>query len=198
MGIRMNQFSWGQVNLIRPVFIETGTYKGETLENARRAGYGLLFSIECVPDYYTDACEKFKKYPNVTIWYGSSPDILPKIVTWITPSVFWLDAHFQGGDIKEQAYKHGQCPLLAELAVIFSKKWMKLPIILIDDAHMFLKTVPTNFESLEWPTYDEIKDRLPPGYSVSGRIEKNKLEVGPWPKNGEDNVLYCIPDAEIK
>jgi hypothetical protein len=156
----------------------------------------LLSSIECVQEYWLAARKRFEKYPNVVVHFGSSPDILPKILVRNLPTTFWLDAHYQGGDVKEQSGMHGQCPLLAELAAIFAKPWKVAPFILIDDAHMFLKTVPTNFEPLEWPTYDEIKDRLPAGYSVSGRIAKNRLEVGPFPVEGEDNILYCMPDGE--
>ena len=202
MGVRLTDFTYRGKSLVRDVFVETGTYQGETLQHAVDAGFKKLFSIEYVWEYALAAKEKFKGCKNVEIFRESSPDFLFLIVDHIKgtnldrpvmSSLFWLDAHFQGGLTTEMSPVHGQCPLLAELAEIFRWPWKsKPPIVLIDDAHMFLKTVPTNFDSDQWPTFEEIKGRFPSGYTFSARIDKNKILIGDG--GGMDNVIYCLPE----
>jgi hypothetical protein len=138
-------------------------------------GFLTLHSIEVCEANFLAARAKFSGLPNVHLHYGSSPDVLPAIIDPKLPTTFWLDAHYQGGDRREQDKKYGECPLLAELRVIFSYDWS--PIVLIDDAHMFDHLIPPGFNRDHWPTVAQIRDALPASY----RLQEH---------NG---ILYCTP-----
>jgi hypothetical protein len=194
MGVRLTDFSFNHRSIVRSVFIETGTYQGETLDIARQAGFEQLYSIEFVLEYYIAACKKFITYENVSCRYGSSPEELPKIIDPKMPTTFWLDAHYQSNSIYEQDPKYGQCPLIAELKAIFAQPWEVSPIILIDDAHMFLKSVPTNFDQSQWPTLSDIQSILPKEYILYSQIKKNSIRIGPIVEDMMDNVIYCATE----
>lgn len=152
-------------NLDNEVFIETGTYKSETLEAASRANYSIIHSIDVVPEYVQEAREKFKDNPKINCHCGTSPDILPQIIDRNKSTTFWLDAHYQSLRDEESCNKYGQCPLLEELKVIFSEPWTKPVVILIDDAHMFAsrrENQARHFKLEQWPVRDDIEALLPP------------------------------------
>lgn len=160
------------------VFVETGTYHGQTVENALKAGFPLVYSIEFLKSNYDLAKDRLKAHSNVKLFLGSSPEILKTILDRNLPTTFWLDAHYQGHSIDEQDPVYGQCPTLAELDVIFKESWKVLPIILIDDVFMFDGSkLPTYFDAKQWPSVDEIKSHFPDGYNI---------EI-------KDSVIYCIP-----
>ena len=76
------------------IFIETGTYLGDTVKLALSSGYKKIHSIELDLDLFQKAQEMFKNDDRVTIWYGDSVDCLDNIMKDITsPATFWLDAH---------------------------------------------------------------------------------------------------------
>ena len=93
-------------------------------------------------------------------------------------TTFWLDAHYQGGPRSEQDPRYGECPLLQELEVIRGTAWARLPIVAIDDAHMFFAaTLPPGFTPTDWPSLEQIRAALLPGYEV----------------DIENNIMWAIP-----
>lgn len=175
----LRNFRYDNKSIVTDVFVETGTYRGETVENALQAGFPLVHSIEVFQPNYDIAKERLKDRPNVNLYLGSSPKILKTILDRSLPTTFWLDAHYQGHSTEEQDPAYGQCPTLAELDVIFSESWKVLPIILIDDAFMFDGSVlPDYFDVKQWPTMAEIKSHFPDGYDI-------KIN---------DQIIYCIPN----
>jgi hypothetical protein len=160
------------------VWIETGTYRGDSIEAALREGYAYIRSVEFLADWASQAQVRFSPQPNVTIVQGSSPERLPGLIEPERGTTFWLDAHFQGGPASEQDPRYGECPLLAELAVIRAAPWVRLPILAIDDAHMFFAdTLPAGFTRAHWPSLEQIRGALLPGYQV----------------DIENNVVWAIP-----
>jgi len=118
-----------------PVFVETGTYLGDTI-NFLRNDFEEIYSIE-LDKYLAERAKKiFKKYKYVHIFQGDSTEKLPQILENIKkPVLFWLDAHYSGGiTVKGQS----EGPLLEELQTIL-RWWVNGSIILIDDANYFLK-----------------------------------------------------------
>ncbi len=119
---------------LRPgaVFIETGTFRGETVE-ALRDDFPRLVTIELFEPLHAAACEKFRGDSRIEPLLGDSATLLPAIIHDIAPSVvYWLDGHYSGpgtacGNI---------CPVLAELDAIFTRNNPD-DIILIDDARLF-------------------------------------------------------------
>jgi hypothetical protein len=181
MAVRLRDFAFRGISIVRPIFIETGTYEGETLDSERRAGFGELHSIEVHEPHYWAAQRRFAGIPHVQLHLGSSPLVLPLIIDPALATTFWLDAHFQCVSACEQDPRFGECPLLAELDVIRSFRWRISPLILIDDAYMFDHRIHSGFDRRQWPTTTEISKHLPPNFQM---IE-------------HDEILYCLPPGFV-
>lgn len=164
---RLREFeNFGGFNLMSDVFVETGTFQGETLEAAIGAGYPEVHSIDVVPEYSKKAEERYMDKNYVHCHSGTSPDVLSKILNKNKFTTFWLDAHYQTNTEEEQCFKYGQCPVIDELKVIFSIDWAKMPIILIDDVHLFNNGVNEKFKAEDWPSRQEILALIPQNYHV--------------------------------
>jgi len=166
------------------IFIETGTYRAESLQVAIDSGfYSEFHSIDVDEELISKAQAKYAKQENVHIYLGTSPDILREILPNLLNKtiLFWLDAHFQGISKTELDLKYGECPLLEELKVI--KELAPHSIIFIDDAFMFGESFWTTaphahlFKRDQWPTIKEIEDSLQSTHILS--------------LNG--NIIYCLP-----
>jgi hypothetical protein len=153
------------LSFVSDVFIETGTFNGDTLEAAIGAGFKDLHSIDVVEEYTEKAKAKFVEFKNVFLHCGSSPEILPRIIDPSRSTTFWLDAHYQAYKENEIDLKYGECPLVEELKVVFSNNWVFPPIVLIDDAHMFECARPC-FKAEDWPSLEVIQSLLPEGYQL--------------------------------
>ena len=113
------------------ILIESGTFKGEFTERARK-WYKRVHTIEVVPDFFHTAQAKFEG-TNVICHLGDSPIVIQKLLTVIDePVTFWLDAHYQGGRQPSGTEK----PLLRELAAIAGHH-IKDHMIMIDDVRLF-------------------------------------------------------------
>jgi hypothetical protein len=136
-------------------FVETGTYRGSTALWAA-AHFERVITIEAAEALYQDLAPLRLHSPNVSCILGESQRILPSLVpTLPVPSIFWLDAHWSGGQT------HGaqqQCPLLEELAAIGQKESDHL--ILIDDARLFLSAPPRPHDPSLWPTIGQVVPAL--------------------------------------
>jgi len=114
------------------VLVETGTYNGDMVR-AQIRNFAKIYSIELGDDLFDRADRQFRHIQNVTILHGDSPKVLKEIVPFLTsPALFWLDAHWSGGNT---ALGDKPCPILEELDVILDS-----PLkhgILIDDARCF-------------------------------------------------------------
>jgi hypothetical protein len=169
-------------------FIETGTYRGESLERAILSGrFERFISIEVSPVNAEAARKKFAGCTDVKIYLGTSPDILdPLLMDDLLGStvLFWLDAHYQAGPKTELDPKYGECPLLWELRTILAKPWATLPVILIDDARMFSEAYwqldeSGQFTRGHWPTISEINAMIGSRYNL---FEEN-------------DIIYMVPNV---
>lgn len=116
------------------VFIETGTFKGDTL--AAMAAEGMrAISVELSDTLFQRAQTRFAGRNGIELHHGDSGEVLPKIVASLTePALFWLDGHYSEG---ETAHGALASPINGELAAIFDHP-VKGHVILIDDAHEFI------------------------------------------------------------
>jgi hypothetical protein len=142
------------------VFVETGTFRGDTVQLALDNGYSFVHSIELNKGLYDAAVERFKDDSRVKIWLGDSVDQLQIIVEQLTePATFWLDAHASG---PLAGGKTGGSPVIDELNIIDSSD-IKSHTIFIDDRRLF--------GSAEWSYAAEDKamaliQRINPEYKV--------------------------------
>jgi hypothetical protein len=102
------------------VFVETGTYLGDTVQLALDAEFDLVHTIEVDQEMFNQCQKRFKDNNKVKIWFGDSVDFMPKIVQELTgPATFWLDAHASG---PLRGGRYARCPLVLELEAIYGKK----------------------------------------------------------------------------
>lgn len=117
-------------NFKNECFVETGSYEGEAIQRAQKAGFQKIYSIEISPKHYNICKNKFSYNPNIKLFLGDSADILYDVIKNINSTItFWLDGHYSGGETgKGKSYT----PILKELDQI-KKHHIKNHTILIDD-----------------------------------------------------------------
>jgi hypothetical protein len=116
-----------------PVFVETGTLNGDTVE-AVKTVFKKIISVELSETFFKKASERFKTDKFITILQGDSGKLLGSIVAGLTqPALFWLDGHFSGGETARGAT---DTPILEELKHVLTSGERR-HVIVIDDAHSF-------------------------------------------------------------
>jgi hypothetical protein len=117
------------------VCIETGTYQGKgTLSLAEL--FPHVHTIELSDKWFEFSSKKLAHLKNVICHHGDSAEVLEQIVPGLNePAVFFLDAHFAGGDT---AFGQDEVPLLRELKSVSQRPYCDL--IIIDDLRLIGKT----------------------------------------------------------
>jgi hypothetical protein len=167
-------------SLVTTRLVETGFYRGATVKAALAAGFAEVYTVDV--DYTAFACsiKMFYGDRRVHTFHGSSPDVLPRMLDPLVPTLVYLDGHFMGLPHERPDAAYGECPLLAELAVVTAVPWKTKPVVVVDDVPMFRRPWATamhdRFSEIAWPELVEIKAALP-GYEFR--------ETG--------HVLYCFP-----
>lgn len=133
-------FSFADFVTYSQTFIETGTSDGAGVQEALKAGFKRIRSVELSPQYYKKCKTRFAGNKKVQLFYGNSTDILPLMLDGIKgTAVIWLDAHPSGpgsaghSDLMEKGdfSEFNQHNILKkELKIILSRG---LHVILIDD-----------------------------------------------------------------
>lgn len=160
------------------VFVETGTYHGQTTRWASNH-FDSVFTIERAENLYNLHSEELARLKGVKPLCGDSREMLPSIIAEIDDrkAVFWLDGHWSGG---ETAGADDECPLLDELACIANRTG---DIILIDDARLFLCAPPQPHKPSQWPTILEIVEALSLSHS------RPFIQI-------IDDVIFAIPEED--
>ena len=131
-----------------PIFIETGTYRGDTVY-ALRDEFLKLFTIELSHELFTQAARRLKDASNITALEGNSGTVLETMLKDISrPCLFWLDGHYSGGITARGV---SDCPLREELEHILRHP-VKQHVILMDDARLFGRL-------RDYPTVEELVQR---------------------------------------
>jgi len=126
MGTTSNIFK----NYINPVFFETGSYFGDSIQFALDSGFKEIYSIELSEYHYNYCVDRFKNNKNVNIIFGDSCEKLFDSIKDINTDItFWLDGHYSCGDTALGKY---WAPLIQELEQIKKHK-LNNHTILIDD-----------------------------------------------------------------
>lgn len=125
-----------KANLPEPrprVFVETGTYKGDTVAEMKKV-FGSVISIEVDEALYRKARARFERDPHVSIRHGDCVSELPSVLAGLRePAVFWLDGHYSGGETGKGEVED---PVLISLEQIAAHP-VKNHVIFIDDARTF-------------------------------------------------------------
>ena len=109
-------------------FIETGTCVGDTVETVREY-FENIYSVELSRTFYDTCVERFGKWPNIHLFFGSSDQTLPHMISQTTgPALFFLDAHITGGS----AAGNGD-QTVSEMQII--EKMCPNGLVIIDDIY---------------------------------------------------------------
>jgi hypothetical protein len=120
-------------------FVETGTYLGDTLAQLS-SDFDSLHSIELSHDYFTRASARFAGQPMIHLVNADSTSGLKSVLGGlpVERALFWLDAHYSGGDT---AKGQSNTPVWSELEAILAHP-QRSDIILIDDLRYFWQARP--------------------------------------------------------
>ena len=115
-------------------FVETGTYKGDTVQVALNYGFKNIHSIELNRELFEECAKRFIDQKIVKIWHGESQDNLKNILKTVNgQATFWLDAHASG---PLPGGRFGGSPLVQEIKMI-GEHHIKNHILIIDDCRLF-------------------------------------------------------------
>jgi hypothetical protein len=177
------------LNYKNDIFIETGTYQGDTIYevvNNNKYKPSKIISLELSDVFYNNCKQKFKSYPNIHLYNANSKydlyDIIKNINSQIT---FWLDSHWCGiPDVGCDT--ETLCPVLYELEQI-KQHHIKTHTIMIDDIRLM--------DNQHFPvTLPEILNKIyeiNPNYNIKyydDCMSKNDVLVAYI----DDNKKYCI------
>lgn len=122
---------------ITPVFVETGTFIGDGIECALKAGFKSVMSIELNKILASESALRFASDSRVRVFNGSSTTILRTLLPTIKEDItFFLDAHYDGGRTSKDE-SMPQFPVVEELTEIFIHSKAIAKTILIDDFRLF-------------------------------------------------------------
>lgn len=139
-------------------FIETGTYRARTAVWAS-SHFDSVVTIERCRELYEATRAKYQGIQNIDFLFGDSRCLLPEAVSRLQgPGIFWLDAHWSGG---ETWGKDDECPVLDEIRSIANSEFAHL--LFIDDARLFLAPPPLPLGIDQWPSLDRVMLALKSG-----------------------------------
>lgn len=129
------------------VFVETGTYLGDTVFVLRDI-FPRMYSIELSLPLAARARERFARRRSISILVGDSAAVLPSVLSEITErALFWLDGHYSGGITAKGAR---ETPVVQELRCILDHR-VSDHVILIDDARLFVG-------EHDYPALDDLRE----------------------------------------
>jgi hypothetical protein len=147
------------------VFVETGTYEGETTYRLR-GNFSRLFTVEIDSELARLARMRFARSSNVTALEGDGPEGLRIALAGINvPTLFWLDSH----PCSTKTSGSGS-PVLDELEQVMSHG-VRGHVALVDDVRLL-----TGADG--WPTIDD----------VLAIVERERFET-----LVEDDILRITP-----
>ena len=139
------------------VFVETGTFEGETVARMLPL-FGEIHTIELSDAYYSAAVQRFGSNACVAVYHDNSPSALESLRPDLEARsvLYWLDAHSCLAAETEGA--HSECPLLEELDAIGHLNAES--VLMIDDARLFVCTPPQPAEFGTWPRFQAVIESL--------------------------------------
>lgn len=144
------------------VFVETGTYLCETVENALQAGFHQVLTVELDRKMFDDAFLKYQHNNTVKIWHADSGEALGRMLSGVKePAFIFLDAHYCGIGSKT-AIADVWIPVKKELEHLANHP-IKTHTVIIDD-----------MEAMDNVHFDEASQKWTGGPTVTGVVERLK------------------------
>jgi hypothetical protein len=158
------------------LFVETGTYFGETAYWASQC-FKEVWTIEADEQIYQKAKKKYGDIKMIKFLLGDSKKVLKEIVEHLNhQTLFWLDSHWSG----DETYGvDDECPLIEEIKAIVSSE--RSHFIFIDDSRLFLSPPPEPHKMEQWPTITQVIQTL-----ISGRNEYYIVII--------EDVIVAVPE----
>jgi FkbM family methyltransferase len=136
-------------------FVETGTYYGATALWAAQH-FQKVITIEFSQEIYNQVSSQYQNLEGIEFLFGDTREQLTKIVPQFKkPCLFWLDAHWSGGNTYGA---NDECPLIEELEIIARTEVEHF--IIIDDARLFLSPPPYPHRAEKWPSISTVINTL--------------------------------------
>lgn len=155
------------------IFIETGTYSGETTLNAAPF-FRNVHTIELSQTLYEKAKEKLESSDNVIVYNGHSSELFESIIPQCKGTIlFWLDAHYSGGNT---AYSNSNPDNASAVTAIreelkaIAQNGLTDCVILIDDMRGFGSTI-NDVEFLGCWAYPSIQEVCALGKKINKNFE---------------------------
>jgi len=146
-------------------FVETGTYKGDTVEWARHR-FSRVYSVELGQELHAKNLIRFAGAGNVELYNMDSVEGLRAVLPRITDKCFfWLDAHYS---LRDTALGEISVPLIEELEAIKTHS-IRNHVIIIDDVRLFGWDDPRGLErwgGITIPKLTALLKSINPGYRV--------------------------------
>lgn len=147
------------------LFFETGTHKGDGVQNALDIGFDEVVSIEILPEYYQECQSRFDnkiKENKVHLFLGDSNERMEEMLSLVKESsLIFLDGHFNDG-----------APLWKELEILKNHS-IKTHTIIVDDVLNYFgdgKLVKEKLLEINPNYIFSYEDSYNPG---TGKIHKN-------------------------
>ena len=134
--------------------IETGTFKGHSINYALKFKFKKIFSVELLTKFYDLCVIEFKNNKNVYLINDTSINGLKRTLkeNKIGRTIFWLDAHLPNhlDETISSDYvlnKNLLIPLEDELKTIVENKDINMDVFIIDDLRIYERG---QFKKGEW------------------------------------------------
>jgi hypothetical protein len=127
------------------IFFETGTYMGDSVQDAIDLGFETIISVEIEPHFFDENYKRFMpldiwgprptEIPELYLYKGDSSIMMPELLQKVDrPALFWLDAHRNG---YESPIKH-------EIKHILNHK-IDNHTVIIDDLEFVNTSISTDY-----------------------------------------------------
>ena len=149
------------------LFVETGTFRGDTLALARPF-FQRCLSVELSSELHRQAQARFAGVEGVEVLCGPSPELLRarQAGHQAIPTLFWLDAHWCVAE--HTSGEESQSPLLGELRALGGLH--RDSVVLIDDARLYQCPPPQPHRFADWPEWHDLVRtllELSPGHRLA-------------------------------
>ena len=160
--------------------VETGTHKGDGIQDALDAGFEIIHSYEVFPSLYEHSVKRFEGNNKVHIHLKSSVNMWDELSQINEPITFWLDGHNSGYNNETGYDELNFYPLKKELEVI-ARHPIKTHTICIDDRRLLKSTNINTPESIGFSEGEILKClyKINHNYTVEYRdgVEKDDVIV---------------------